>query len=520
MLSHLRLSRPVLFSTIKAPVTWPQARARTIATTPSAQHQQQQQQKRAGDISDAFVSLSGQTFAPLDPRYADLKRRLLSTTTKAILQASWNRLLTHLREETALISAAGSSIVPTIPFTALSSPSSSFLEAHKQRGVAIIKNVVPTTTALQWKQDLKSYIAANPHTKAFPAHDPQVYELYWAPSQMAARTHPNVLAAQRFLMSFWHASPDAAVSMQHPTSYADRLRIRQRGDAAFALGPHVDGGSVERWEEEGYGRGGVYDAVFRGEWEGLDMWDAAGRLPVVSDMYQGVGACSMFRMAQGWLSLSSVGPGEGTLLVNPLFKAATAYYLLRPFFEARSAVEVVGREAFLDKANWRCEERVSSWMQGATPGHGMELSEVLHPHLRLEETMVHIPRVEPGDYVAWHCDTIHAVDKVHQGKGDSSVLYIPACPLTEENARYLARQRAAFVDGTPGPDFGGGEGESRHIGKPSVEDVAEMTSREGDAEGDGLKAFGLKEWDSTADGLSRGEREVMDRANSVLGFYA
>lgn len=42
---------------------------------------------------------------------------------------------------------------------------------------------------------------------------------------------------------------------------------------------------------------------------------------------------------------------------------------------------------------------------------------------------------------------IHAVDKTHAGVADSSVMYIPACPLTETNARYLVRQREAFLQG-------------------------------------------------------------------------
>jgi hypothetical protein len=126
--------------------------------------------------------------------------------------------------------------------------------------------------------------------------------------------------------------------------------------------------------------------------------------------------------------------------------------------------------------------------------------------------MVHMPRVRPGDYVSWHCDSIHAVDSVHAGKTDSSVLYIPSCPLSVGNAEYLARQRAAFLDGTPSPDFGGGVGESRHVNRPGVEDVETV-----DAE-DGMRAFGLKKWDSTAAGLSAGQKEVMERANQILGF--
>jgi hypothetical protein len=50
-------------------------------------------------------------------------------------------------------------------------------------------------------------------------------------------------------MSFWHPKDSSElISTEHPVSYADRLRIRQPGDAGFALGAHVDGGSVERWE--------------------------------------------------------------------------------------------------------------------------------------------------------------------------------------------------------------------------------------------------------------------------------
>ena len=47
---------------------------------------------------------------------------------------------------------------------------------------------------------------------------------------------------------------------------------------------------------------------------------------------------------------------------------------------------------------------------------------------------------------------IHAVDKIHVGKDDSSVMYIPACPLTEANAGYLVRQREAFFEGRSPPE--------------------------------------------------------------------
>ena len=75
-------------------------------------------------------------------------------------------------------------------------------------------------------------------TKAFPKEAPQVFELYWSPAQIKARSHPNLIKAQRFLMEFWHSKNEQAlISSSHPTIYADRLRMRLPGDARFALGP-------------------------------------------------------------------------------------------------------------------------------------------------------------------------------------------------------------------------------------------------------------------------------------------
>lgn len=232
------------------------------------------------------------------------------------------------------------------------------------------------------------------------------------------------------MTSLWHVSdPSTPISLHTPLSYADRLRIRQPGDAQFALGPHQDGGSVERWEEAGYGRGGVYDAVFEGRWDaaaavegqagGYDAFDAAGRVGAVTDLYGGLGACSMFRMFQGWLALSKTGPGEGTLQVNPLVKETGVYALLRPFFRARRGVGEVEKGRFLEAENWKFTggEAMGSELQGAMPGCAQEFPEGMHPHLELERTMVNVPEVRPGDYVVWHCDSEYLLLTAWKGRG-------------------------------------------------------------------------------------------------------
>lgn len=212
-------------------------------------------------------------------------------------------------------------------------------------------------------------------------------------------------------MNLWQSDDkESLISTVQPMSYADRVRIRQPGDAGFALGPHVDGGSVERWEPNGYGLGKVYDRIWQGKWEEYNPWEASCRVPAMSDLYNGGGACSMFRMFQGWLSMSHTSPGEGTLKVNPLLKLSTAYFLLRPFFAPLKKPDalVSGQHDvdFLSADNWALvpADNTTSDIQGASPGHAQELNQVLHPHLDLQRTMVHVPKIKPGDYVVWHCD--------------------------------------------------------------------------------------------------------------------
>lgn len=366
------------------------------------------------------------------------------------------------------------------------------LESIRHRGLAVIRNVIPSQETLDMKAAAQAYVAANqPKVKAFPADNPAVYELYWTPTQVKARAHPNVLKTQTFLSSLWHSSdPTSEISTTYPLSYADRFRIRRPGDAKFALGPHTDGGSVERWEDPEYSR--VYSKILEGKWEEYDPFDARHRISATMDMYNGPGACSMFRMFQGWLSMSSTGPGEGTLQVCPLLKHAAAYLILRPFFDLKT-----------NKLN------LDATFPNSALGAGQEYNPVTHPHLQLEETMVNVPQVEPGDFVAWHCDTIHAVDKEHRGKGDSSVLYIPACAVTPKNLEFLNRQRQSALRYSPPPDFPGAGGDGE-IGFDGAVDWASLSE-------DGKKAMGLgnEGWQGV-DGMSEGERSVLERGNKML----
>lgn len=244
-------------------------------------------------------------------------------------------------------------------------------------------------------------------------------------------------------------------------------------------------------------------------------------------------------MFSGWLSLTSTTPDDGpSLQVLPMPKLATAYFLLRPFFSPASPSSNQANSS----ADWALDTPQNSLLHGALPGYPQEIIPDMHPHLQLEKSLVSIPSLNPGDYVVWHPDLIHAVisgrsinnypssTKVGRPRlsfSDSSnrpskaVLYLPACPLTQTNALYLSRQRKAFLLGYPGPDFdvagytrsgcGGGSGrdERKHSSRASVQTVNDTG---GD---DGLRAMGLLPWDEE-DAESDAERSVLAMANAIL----
>lgn len=119
--------------------------------------------RKEGDISSVFRSLSGGGDEALPQRYVDVKRTL--ARDKPALHASWNRLLTRLREETEFVKAMGSASVPEIQFSDLDKPSAEFSQALRKRGVAVVRQVIPEREARAYKDEAEAYIAANPATK-------------------------------------------------------------------------------------------------------------------------------------------------------------------------------------------------------------------------------------------------------------------------------------------------------------------------------------------------------------------
>ena len=309
----------------------------------------------------------------------------------------------------------------------------------KQRGAVILRNTFDRDRVESWNDSLMEYVARNDYFEKqkskggmdqyfanLASSRPQIFGLYWSPPQMEARTSSELAAARRWLNRMWAFSSDNGVEFDPDREclYADRLRQREPGDDTLGLSPHVDGGSVERWLDEGFQ--GVYRHLLSGDVESYDPFDAAFR--TVTREIPSPAVCSMFRTYQGWMALSRQGPGDGTLNLVPIANAM-AWVILRALQDDVPEDELCG----------------------AAPSRALTISEVWHA--KILRAYVPIPVVEPGDTVWWHPDVIHGVEDRHTGTGYSNVMYIGAAPACAKNERFLVEQRRAFEAGESSPDF-------------------------------------------------------------------
>ncbi|KAF7540310.1 hypothetical protein G7054_g1428 [Neopestalotiopsis clavispora] len=471
----------------------------------------QRQRSFTKTMDPPVLSFYGEKPVPLPSRFGHLKRRLVAGHESA-LEASWGRLLTALREEIDHIEAGGTDLIPSIDFGDITSATKvrNFSDKVKRYGIGVVRGVVAKSDAEAWVEETKKYLETKHEFKPPPAQDPTCFDFFWSPCQVRSRAHPNVLSVQRFAMSIWETTDDDRLATRFPICYADRIRIdtNTTSDLNVGSGPNgedslppasstliaqVDNGSLERWEVDGYGHSGCYDAIWRGDWEEYNPWDPTGRINATTDLYNGAGACSMFRMFQGILALTTVEPGMVRLLPSP--KLSTAYFLLRPFFKPKTAApdnhsDTEAWEAYMDASNWQLEKDQTTIIHGAVPGHAQRVTDTWHPHLRLNASLVAPPTLNSGDYIIWHPDQPYAFEKPPPSL--SMLVYTPAAPLTQTNALFLARQRKAFLRGHPGPDFdstGSGLGsEAPHTGRLDEKDIADVGGQEA------LQAMGLAPW--------------------------
>ncbi|KAI7856150.1 DUF1479 domain protein [Circinella umbellata] len=386
--------------------------------------------KAKGNISSVFAHL-GASKPEIDPRFFELKKQI-APKNPDILRKAFDRLLNTMEKETLEIRQRGSAVIPEVTMEEIQSNGGrlpdKIISEVKKRGTVVIRNIVDRTLAAEYKSSIQDYIHRHPGIAGFPEDNPQVWEVYWSQAQIQARSHPNFTATTLALNNIWHGDSKAPINLNSNLVYCDRLRIRQPGDGKFNLAGHIDGGSLERWEDPEYRR--CYTKILQGKWEEYDPFDVTHRIEANMDLYDAPGGCSMFRIFQGWLAISKIQTGGGTLRVCPLVKEPTAYFMMKPLLE---------------------ENMSTSEFMGAWPGRCQDITTEDHPHI--VDSMVSVPDVDCGDGVFWHCDTVHAVEPYQNMTTDSSVLYIPSTPMCPRSSEYLKRQRITFERGMTPPDF-------------------------------------------------------------------
>ncbi|MEI2777999.1 MAG: DUF1479 domain-containing protein [Tetrasphaera sp.] len=306
----------------------------------------------------------------------------------------------------------------------------------KRRGCAVIRGHFSREQAQAWDQGMVDYVESNHFFENYrgPGDDffstvgskPEIYPVYWSPTQMEARQHPRMAQVQAFLNSLWSSESEGKqwFDPNVDSLYPDRIRRRPPGTTSAGLAPHLDPGTLDLWMTEGYQR--HFRHLFSGDVDAYDPWDAAYRTE--ANQYPGSTMTSVFRTFQGWTALSEMDFDQGVLHTVPI-PEAMAYLMLRPLLH----------------------DVAEDDMCGVAPGKTFPANDTWHPLLM--EALTGIPSVQPGDSVWWHCDMIHSVAPVHDQKGWGNVMYIPAAPWCKKNEEYAASVREAFTTGNSPADF-------------------------------------------------------------------
>lgn len=310
----------------------------------------------------------------------------------------------------------------------------------KKRGCMVVREHFPHDQALDWDRDLVNYVEVNDFDNQYrgPGDDffgtlgqsasrPEIYPIYWSRPQMEARQDKRMASVQSFLNHLWKYESEGKTwfNPDQDSMYPDRIRRRPPGTNSGGLGAHTDSGALERWLLPAYQK--VFRHVFSGQPEKYDPWDAAYRTDV-NEYEGGSTMCSMFRTFQGWTALSDMNNDQGVLHTVPI-PEAMAYILLRPLLSDVPEDELCG----------------------VTPRHVLPISEEWHPLLM--RALTPIPDLKAGDSVWWHADVIHSVAPVEDQQGWGNVMYIPAAPMCEKNARYAATVAEDFQAGRSPRDF-------------------------------------------------------------------
>jgi hypothetical protein len=247
--------------------------------------------------------------------------------------------------------------------------SEGFHEKLKRRGCVVVRQTFERSEALEMDKSVLQYLDKNDFDSKYKgpgdnffgtltASKPEIYPIYWSPSQMNARQSTQIATVQSYLNRLWKYKTEEGQWFDPDVSviYPDRIRRRLPGTTSNGLGAHTDSGALERWLLPAYQK--VFEKIFTNKFSEYDPWDASHRPEVNEYTVDNTTKCSVFRTFQGWTALSDMELGQGLLHVVPV-PEAMAYILLRPLLDDVPEDELCG----------------------VAPGHVLPISEKWHPHL-------------------------------------------------------------------------------------------------------------------------------------------
>jgi Protein of unknown function (DUF1479) len=370
---------------------------------------------------------------------AALRARIAASgrTVEEVFGFVEQQLKTEVEEITAA-RARGETIWPVIDYADIEAGTVTE-EARallRRRGCLIVRGHFDREQAVGWDRDIVRYVEDNKFFENYlgPADDffgsvgskPEIYPIYWSPTQMQARQHHRMARVQGFLNRQWKHESEGVqwFDPDRDSLYPDRIRRRPEGANSAGLGTHLDPGNLDLWMTAAYQK--AFRHLFDGTIEQYDPWDAAYR--TAGTQYPGTTMCSAFRTFQGWTALSDMDCDQGVLHTVPI-PGAMAYLMLRPLLA----------------------DVPTDDMCGVSVNQTFPANDTWHPLLM--RALSGIPDVRAGDSAWWHCDMIHSVAPVQDQQGWGNVMYIPAAPWCPRNEHYAASVRNAFLTGSSPSDF-------------------------------------------------------------------
>jgi hypothetical protein len=202
------------------------------------------------DVRDRIVAFK----RSLAPRRETLKRAYAEATD-------------HVRRAVDAIVPTrprGGRVVPEVRYTDIRSGTvpETTRRGIRKAGCAVVRGVFPASLAGEWFAEIGEYLDLNRYEEreadkrsldryfsALKAGKPQIFNIYWSKPQVMARQDPKLAETRAFLDRLWKY--EGAFESRQTVHLCRPPARRQPGDKSLGLSPHMDAGTVERWNRPG-----------------------------------------------------------------------------------------------------------------------------------------------------------------------------------------------------------------------------------------------------------------------------